>query len=171
PTCSTGRWKPSCEGGAAAAGRVARSAGLAPAPAASGSPRRAAPRVSRSHRCAEEEDRPRELPAAGAQPRRDPPPVARRRPGERLAIAVDQNMRPARGIFVDFFGEKACTTPAAAVFALRSGAPLVGAFSIRQADGTHLIRIRGPFSTALSGHAAVADLTQQVTRMVEEEIR
>ncbi|TMB25107.1 MAG: hypothetical protein E6J65_10990 [Deltaproteobacteria bacterium] len=93
------------------------------------------------------------------------------RRGETLAIAVDQNMRPTRGIFVDFFGEKACTTPAAAVFALRSGAPLVGAFSIRQADGTHLIRIRGPFSTALSGHAAVADLTQQVTRMVEEEIR
>src|SRR2546426_1044135 len=36
------------------------------------------------------------------------------RRGATLAIAVDQNMRPARGIFVDFFGEKACTTPAAA---------------------------------------------------------
>ena len=93
------------------------------------------------------------------------------RRGETLAVAVDQNMRPARGIFIDFFGEKACTTPAAAVFALRSGAPLIGAFSIRQADGSHLIRIRGPFATALSGHAAVVDLTQQVTRALEEEIR
>ena len=93
------------------------------------------------------------------------------RRGGTLAIAVDQNMRPSRGIFVEFFGEKACTTPAAAVFALRSGAPLIAAFSIRQADGRHLIRIRGPFTTALSGHAAVVDLTQQVTRAVEEEIR
>jgi len=42
------------------------------------------------------------------------------RRGEVLAIAIDQNMRPSRGIFVDFFGDKACTTPAAAVFALRA---------------------------------------------------
>src|SRR6267378_4308030 len=47
------------------------------------------------------------------------------RRGEVLAIPVDQNMRPSRGIFVDFFGEKACTTPAPAVFALRCGAPIL----------------------------------------------
>ena len=99
------------------------------------------------------------------------PALAALRRGEVLAIAVDQNMRPARGIFVEFFGDKACTTPAAAVFALRAGAPLIAAFPLRQADGSHLVRIRGPFSTQLSGHAAVEDLTQQITSALEEEIR
>jgi Kdo2-lipid IVA lauroyltransferase/acyltransferase len=93
------------------------------------------------------------------------------RRGETLAIVVDQNMRPRRGIFVDFFGTPACTTPAAAVFALRSGAPLVAAFPVRQPDGTHLVEVRGPFTTGLRGHAGVLALTQQVTSAVEEAVR
>lgn len=97
--------------------------------------------------------------------------LAALRRGEVLAVAVDQNMRPSRGIFVDFFGDKACTTPAAAVFSLRAGAPLIAAFPVRQADGSHVVHIRGPFSTQGSGHAAVEDLTQQITRALEEEIR
>jgi Kdo2-lipid IVA lauroyltransferase/acyltransferase len=97
--------------------------------------------------------------------------VAVLRRNQVLAIAVDQNMRPSRGIFVDFFGEKACTTPAAAIYSLRTGAALLAAFGVRQADGTHLVQVRGPFSTALGGHAAVEDLTQQLTRSVEEAVR
>jgi KDO2-lipid IV(A) lauroyltransferase len=80
-------------------------------------------------------------------------------------------MRPRRGIFVEFFGEQACTTPAAAVLALRSGAPLLAAFPIRQPDGTHLVDIQGPFETELRGHAAVVSLTQTLTRAVEEAVR
>lgn len=90
---------------------------------------------------------------------------------EVLAIAVDQNMRPRRGVFVDFFGTAACTTPAAAVFSLRAGAPLIFAYPVRQPDGSHLVSIRGPFETPLRGHAAVLDLTQQVTRAVEGAVR
>ena len=93
------------------------------------------------------------------------------RRGEVLAIAVDQNMRPSRGIFVDFFGEKACTTPAAAVYALRTGAAIIAAFIIRQPDGTQLVKMEGPFRTSLSGHAAVVDLTQQITFAVERQVR
>ncbi|HUJ27886.1 MAG TPA: lysophospholipid acyltransferase family protein [Myxococcales bacterium] len=90
---------------------------------------------------------------------------------EVLAIAVDQNMRPKRGVFVDFFGVPACTTPAAAVFSLRAGAPLIFAYPVRQPDGSHVVTIRGPFTTALKGHAAVVDVTQQVTRAVEAAVR
>jgi len=93
------------------------------------------------------------------------------RRGEVLAIPVDQNMRPSRGIFVDFFGEKACTTPAPAVFALRCGAPILTAIPVRRPDGTHLVRMRGPFSTAHAGHAAVEDLTRQLNRALEDEVR
>jgi KDO2-lipid IV(A) lauroyltransferase len=93
------------------------------------------------------------------------------RRGGVLAIAIDQNMLPKRGIFVDFFGTQACTTPAAAVFALRAGAPIVAAFPLRQPDGTHVVRVLGPFESRLQGHAAIEDLTQQLTKAVEEQIR
>jgi KDO2-lipid IV(A) lauroyltransferase len=93
------------------------------------------------------------------------------RRGEFLAIVVDQNMRPSRGIFVDFFGEQACTTPAAAVLAHRTGAPLLAAFPLRQPDGTHVVHVQGPFETGLRGHAAVVALTQDLTRAVEEMVR
>ena len=95
------------------------------------------------------------------------------RRGETLAIVVDQNMRPARGIFVDFFGAKACTTPAAAVLALRSGAPLLAAFPVREPDGTHRVLVEGPFTppAGARGHAAVEALTQEVTRAVERAVR
>ena len=109
----------------------------------------------------------RHLPDRGST--RDALALLRR--GEVLALAVDQNMRPSRGIFVDFFGQKACTTPAPAVFSLRTGAPLIAGFLVRQPDGTQLVGIRGPFHTSLSGHAAVEDLTRQLNRTVEEEVR
>src|SRR5207237_10484494 len=83
----------------------------------------------------------------------------------------DQNMRPSRGVFVEFFGENACTAPAAAVFSLRTGAPVIAAFALRQEDGTHRVQVRGPFETELGGHAAVLDLTQQITSAVEDAVR
>jgi len=80
-------------------------------------------------------------------------------------------MRLSRGIFVDFFGEKACTTPAPAVFALRCGAPILTAIPVRRPDGTHLVRMRGPFTSPFAGHAAVEDLTRQLNRALEDEVR
>jgi Kdo2-lipid IVA lauroyltransferase/acyltransferase len=95
------------------------------------------------------------------------------RRGETLAVVVDQNMRPSRGIFVDFFGTPACTTPAAAVLSLRSGAPLIAAFPVRQPDGTHRVLVEGPFAApaGVHGHSAAVALTQQVTRAVERVVR
>jgi KDO2-lipid IV(A) lauroyltransferase len=109
----------------------------------------------------------RVLPDRGASPQA----VAALRRQEVLAIAVDQNMRPSRGVFVDFFGTPASTTPAAAVFALRAGAPLIAAFPVRQPDGSHLVQVRGPFTTQARGHQAVLDLTRQLSRAVEEAVR
>jgi Kdo2-lipid IVA lauroyltransferase/acyltransferase len=95
------------------------------------------------------------------------------RRGETLAVIVDQNMRPSRGVFVDFFGTPACTTPAAAVLSLRAGAPLIAAFPVRQADGTHRVLVEGPFlpPPGARGHSATVALTQEVTRAVERVVR
>ena len=95
------------------------------------------------------------------------------RRGETLAVVIDQNMRPSRGIFVDFFGEPACTTPAAAVLALRTGAPLLAVFPVRGPDGTHRVWVEGPFAPppGTRGRSAVKALTQEVTRAVERAVR
>jgi KDO2-lipid IV(A) lauroyltransferase len=95
------------------------------------------------------------------------------RRGETLAVVIDQNMRPSRGVFVDFFGEPACTTPAAAVLALRTGAPLLAAFPVRGPDGTHRVWLEGPFAPppGTRGRSAVKALTQEVTRAVERAVR
>lgn len=97
--------------------------------------------------------------------------IAALRRGEILGIAVDQNMRPSRGIFVDFFGTPACTTPAAAVYALRAGAPVITVIPVRQPDGTHVVQMRGPYTTSKKGHAAVVDITQQLTAAIEQAVR
>ena len=95
------------------------------------------------------------------------------RRGETLAVVIDQNMRPSRGIFVDFFGTQACTTPAAAVFALRTGAPLFLVYDLREPDGTHRVSFEGPFAlpSASGGQSAVHALTQELTRGVERMVR
>jgi KDO2-lipid IV(A) lauroyltransferase len=95
------------------------------------------------------------------------------RRGETLAVIVDQNMRPSRGVFVEFFGAPACTTPAAAVLSLRADAPLIAAFPVRQPDGTHLVLVEGPFlpPTGTRGRSAAVALTQEITRAVERVVR
>lgn len=95
------------------------------------------------------------------------------RRGETLAVVIDQNMRPSRGIFVDFFGTQACTTPAAAVFALRTGAPLFLVYDLREPDGSHCVSFEGPFALppASRGQPAVHALTQELTRSVERMVR
>jgi KDO2-lipid IV(A) lauroyltransferase len=129
--------------------------------------RRLRGRLNRPILAARREGGMRELPDKGST--QDALALLRR--GETLAVVVDQNMRPRRGIFVDFFGEAACTTPAAAVLSLRAGAPLIAAFPVRQPDGTHVVQVEGPFTTDRRGHEAVADLTEKITKAVERAVR
>ncbi len=45
--------------------------------------------------------------------------------GEAVGILMDQNMQPAEGIFVDFFGRSACTTSSPARLVQKTGVPIV----------------------------------------------
>jgi KDO2-lipid IV(A) lauroyltransferase len=68
------------------------------------------------------------------------------RAGETLALLIDQNMLPRQAVFAPFFGTLAATTPAPAVVAERTGAPLVLAYLLRLPDGRYRIVVEGPFS-------------------------
>src|SRR2546430_2690559 len=135
------------EAGVLAAWAVARSAGVGPAHPARGRSRRPPPRISRAQRKEAGEDWPRQLRSARPEPRRDPAAGAGR--GARA-------LRPLRPVGVAAPGT-------------RAGRRGSGRRSFRKfrAGGAG----RGPFTTRLSGHAAVVDLTEQLTRTVEEEIR
>ncbi|MGI5860458.1 MAG: lysophospholipid acyltransferase family protein [Myxococcales bacterium] len=65
--------------------------------------------------------------------------------GEALALLIDQNMLLKRAVFVPFFGRIAATTPAPAVVAEKTGAPVFLALMPRKDDGTYRVVIDGPF--------------------------
>jgi Kdo2-lipid IVA lauroyltransferase/acyltransferase len=93
--------------------------------------------------------------------------------GRAIAILIDQNVRGEGGLFVDFFGRPASTTPALATLAFRSGAPIVPVFSWFLPDGRLLISYREPIEAVRRGRIEddVVDLTRRCTALLEEEIR
>ena len=92
---------------------------------------------------------------------------------EAIAILIDQNVRGEGGLFIDFFGRAASSTPALATLALRSGAPIVPVFSWFLPDG----RLQISYRPALEPHRLgsieedVRDLMCRSTALLEEEIR
>jgi KDO2-lipid IV(A) lauroyltransferase len=93
--------------------------------------------------------------------------------GEAIAILIDQNVRGDGGLFIDFFGRAASSTPALATLALRSGAPIVPVFSWFLPDGRLQISYRPALEPRRHGSIEedVRDLMRRSTAMLEEEIR
>lgn len=82
------------------------------------------------------------------------------RAGEALALLIDQNMLARRAIFTPFFGKLAATTPAPAVVADRTGAPVFLAVALRNPDGTYRTHIEGPFALERKGGGAAEDVAR-----------
>ena len=57
------------------------------------------------------------------------------RDGETVAVLVDQNVAKEDGLFVDFFGRKAATTPVVSWLAVKTGATLVRFLRFRWSTG------------------------------------
>jgi KDO2-lipid IV(A) lauroyltransferase len=94
------------------------------------------------------------------------------RRNEVVVLLMDQNTIKG-GEFVPFFGRLAATVTGPAVFALRTGAPLIPAFVQRQPDDTHIGRFLGPVTPARTGDREqdVRALTAQLTAIIECQIR
>jgi len=111
----------------------------------------------------------REVPDAGSI--REILQVLRR--GEILAVMIDQNMIPRRAIFAPFFGRLAATTPAPAIFAQRTGAPVFLVLMHRRPGGRHAVTIEGPFPWEDTGDrdADVLAFTTRLNRALEAHVR
>jgi Kdo2-lipid IVA lauroyltransferase/acyltransferase len=68
-----------------------------------------------------------------------------------VGILIDQRAKRSEGIMADFFGKEAPTTPALAVLAMRTGAPVVPVFMIREGEKRHRFMIQEPLPLTVTG--------------------
>ncbi len=95
------------------------------------------------------------------------------RQGWGVAIVIDQNVRGEDGIFVDFFGTPASTTPALATLALKTDAPIIPVFGVPLPDGRYRIRYLPRVEYRMTGDRKrdIQGLTQACTRIIEEQVK
>jgi len=100
--------------------------------------------------------------------------LAAMRRGETVGVLMDTNMTPPQGVFVDFFGRKACTASGVARVAKRTGAAVVPAFAIwDDALGKYRLHLEAAIPTVCTGDDesdAIAN-TQNYTAAIERIIR
>jgi KDO2-lipid IV(A) lauroyltransferase len=90
-----------------------------------------------------------------------------------IGILLDQKEDWYQGAFVPFFGRWACTNKGLAVLALRTGAPVVPAFSVRQKNGKYRIVFEKEVELQRTGDKTrdVEDNTERFTRVIEMFVR
>ena len=95
------------------------------------------------------------------------------RDNELLFIPLDQNFGTKGGVFVEFFGQPAATATGPAVFAMRTGAPIVPIFTMRDQGDRHKIIIEPAFHLEEKGNdeATIFACTQKITQIIERYVR
>ena len=91
--------------------------------------------------------------------------------GNILTMYIDQ--RSGSGVWVDFFGRPTLTSTGAAVFALRTGAPVVPLFIINDNEGFYKIIIEPPVEIDKTGERKkdIAVNTAKFTKIIEGYVR
>ena len=85
-----------------------------------------------------------------------------------VGVLVDQNVGLEQGVFVDFFGLKACVSPVFAKLAARTGAAVIPGFAVwSENEGKYVLKFYPPVD--VSGDA-IAD-TQRIQSAVEAAVR
>ena len=89
------------------------------------------------------------------------------------AVLIDQNVNPNRGIFVSFFGVPACTTTVVSSLAVKTGAPIVPAFSLPLPGRRWKFIYEKPveYEICENKKETIEKLTQQCTEIIESYIR
>ncbi len=95
------------------------------------------------------------------------------RRGEAVGMLLDQNALRRERVFVPFLGRPAATNFGLAMLALKSGAPVLPAFSARGADGRHRAWIGPPIPPAEEGdrQARIGVTTARYTAAIEAAVR
>ncbi len=99
--------------------------------------------------------------------------MRRLKAGQGVAFVVDQNVQEKEGIFVNFFGRPACTTPFAARLAIKTGALVLPCRAVMTPDFKYRVVYDRPLDPRGfgDGDAAVLGLTQAMMNTTESWIR
>jgi KDO2-lipid IV(A) lauroyltransferase len=93
---------------------------------------------------------------------------------ELLIVLMDQNTGSKSGVYVDFFGQKAGTPTGAIIFAMRTGAPLLPIFTLRNGEtDTHTLVIEKHFylEQKATDEETIQYNVQKLTNIIEGYIR
>jgi Kdo2-lipid IVA lauroyltransferase/acyltransferase len=96
------------------------------------------------------------------------------RAGQTVGILMDTNMTPPQGVFVDFFGRKACTASGLARVALKTGAAVLPGFMLWEASEQRYVLHFGPelvFERSADEENDILAATQLCTQAIESWIR
>jgi KDO2-lipid IV(A) lauroyltransferase len=96
------------------------------------------------------------------------------RAGETVGILMDTNMTPPQGVFVDFFGRKACAASGLARVALKTGAAVLPGFMLwEEAERRYVLHFGTElkFTRSADAEAEILAATQQCTSVIESWIR
>lgn len=91
-----------------------------------------------------------------------------------VAIPADQNQVARTGVFAEFFGLPACTTPGPARLAMHTGAPIYPVFLVRDGDSEHHRIIVLPEVEMVDTGDPLSDVvtnTERCNRALEEILR
>ena len=90
-----------------------------------------------------------------------------------VGILIDQRAKRSEGIWADFFGRKAPTTPGLAVLAMKTGAPVLPVFMVRDGFQTHRLIVKEPLELIRTGDIKkdVEANTQLFNHTLESMIR
>jgi len=95
------------------------------------------------------------------------------RANEILLIPLDQNNGSKAGVFVDFFGRPSGTASGPAIFAMRTGSPILPIFTVRTGKDTHEVIVEPYFylETKSSEEETIKFNIQKITSIIERYIR
>src|SRR5262245_4562014 len=91
-----------------------------------------------------------------------------------IGILADQNTMPQEGVFVDFFGTRACTTAGIARVALHTGAAVVPGYAVWDAAlKKYRLRFEPPLELVRTGDTErdIAENTQLFAKVTEDIVR
>jgi KDO2-lipid IV(A) lauroyltransferase len=93
--------------------------------------------------------------------------------GDLLAIVLDQNRPTDEGVFVDFFGRPACTSPGLAVISYKTQLPVYPVFFTRRENHRdHILHALPPIEPPPGRKMdSTKEYTARYTRVIEEMIR
>lgn len=95
--------------------------------------------------------------------------IASLRENRVVAMLADQS-GPQEGLFVNYFGRPASTHRGPAVFSVRTGAPIIMAFILRQPDGNYIVEFKEVDTENVSGSDdnKVEQITARHVAVLEE---